>query len=165
MSQNNILVGPDDAARIAGLGSALVSRQKDHMWSEIDEEILSYGTAPELVRPTKSRIQKSKKSDIYAFALLAWEVIHSPQYSLKHSLRGTNAQLFAGNVPFPHIHLLGAIYPLATGDRPPRPSHPELSDKLWEMIERCWDNDPLSRPPIKTVVDILEEEISWNGCA
>ena len=46
----------------------------------MDAELLFYGTAPELVRPNppESRIKTTKESDIYAFALLMWEVSCSP---------------------------------------------------------------------------------------
>lgn len=158
MSQNNILVDFDGTARIAGLGSAFISTQNDNTSSELDTEAPSYGTAPELVFPTplESVIQTTKESDIYAFGLLAWEASHFT-LPFKHSLKRTNPQIFAGHVPFPWIHPFGAVYSLTNGDRPPRPSHPDLSDRVWNMIERCWEKNPSLRPPIKTVVDILEE--------
>ncbi|KAF9649991.1 kinase-like protein [Thelephora ganbajun] len=75
LKTNNILIDLNGTARIAGLGSAFVPSQNHVAWSEMDAELLFYGTAPELVRPhpPESRIQTTKESDIYAFALLAWE--------------------------------------------------------------------------------------------
>lgn len=58
------------------------------------------------------------------------------------------------------MHLLRAFYVLEKGDRPLQPLHLEVSDEAWRVIEGCWDNDPSLRPPIKTVVTTLEEEIS-----
>lgn len=42
----------------------------------MDAELLFYGSAPELSRPGPytHRMQTTKKSDMYAFGLLAWEV-------------------------------------------------------------------------------------------
>jgi len=62
------------------LGSAFVPSQNHVSWSEMDAELLFYGSAPELVHPNppKSRIRTTKESDVYAFALLAWEVSYSP---------------------------------------------------------------------------------------
>ena len=156
------MVDRDGAARIAGLGSAFISTQNHGTWSEMDAELLSYGSAPELVRPntSASKIQTTKKSDIYAFGLLAWEVSHVYRRSSKHSLNRADPQLFAGGVPFPDIHYLGAIYLLATGVRPPRPDHPELSDDIWHLIQQCWDNDPSNRPPIETVLATFQEQAS-----
>ena len=30
--------------------------------------------------------------------------------------------------------------------RPPRPTHPDLTDGLWTLVQRCWDQEPHSRP-------------------
>lgn len=74
------MVDLDGTARIGGLGSAFVPSQNHPSWSEMDAELLFYGTAPEQVRPNppKSRIRTTKESDIYAFALLMWEVSCPP---------------------------------------------------------------------------------------
>lgn len=78
--QQNILVGLDGTARIAGLGSAFIPSQNHVTWAEMDAELLFYGTAPELVRPNprKSSTRTTKESDVYAFAILAWEVSYLP---------------------------------------------------------------------------------------
>jgi hypothetical protein len=165
VSQENVLVDCDGAARIAGLGSAFVP--KNHgIWSERDADLRSYGTAPELLRPDppQSRPQPTKESDIYAFALLAWEVSYFYRRSFKHSLNRTNPQLFAGHVPFPNIPQAAATYLLASGERPPRPDHPELCDEIWDLIERCWGGDPSCRPPIDNVLAILQEQLSKPLC-
>jgi len=35
---------------------------------------------------------------------------------------------------------------IAGGERPPRPTHPALTDALWSLTQRCWDQDALRRP-------------------
>ena len=40
-----------------------------------------------------------------------------------------------------------------------RPSEPEISDELWQVIERCCTGDPKSRPTIDKVVQEME---SWK---
>ena len=79
-SQVNILVDSNGTARLAGLGSAFIPSRNHATWSAMDAELLSYGTAPELVRPNppSSSVLTSKESDIYAFAVLAWEVCRFP---------------------------------------------------------------------------------------
>jgi hypothetical protein len=85
--------------------------------------------------------------------------------SLGRSLTRTNPQLFAGQVPFSGIHQPAAFNLLATGARPPRPQHSELSDQIWEVIQQCWHDNACRRMPIKDVVAILEAEILRNGPA
>lgn len=45
------------------------------------------------------------------------------------------------------------------GRRPGRPVHPELSDRLWKLINGCWKVDPAQRKTIIEVVAILEAEL------
>ena len=75
-SQDNILVDLYGTARIGGLGSAFVASRNHATWSEMDAKLSLHGTAPESVRPNplESGIRTTKESDVYAFALLAWEV-------------------------------------------------------------------------------------------
>ena len=49
---------------------------------------------------------------------------------------------------------------MLSGRRPTRPNHPELSDRVWEMIEGCWRADPIKRKKITEVVATLEAEIN-----
>ena len=46
------------------------------------------------------------------------------------------------------------------GRRPARPDHPELSDRLWKMIKKCWDVDPARRKAITEIVAALEAEVT-----
>lgn len=43
---------------------------------------------------------------------------------------------------------VGVLY----GKRPPRPTHQDLTNGLWEMVERCWSRDPQRRPDITEVI-------------
>jgi hypothetical protein len=44
-------------------------------------------------------------------------------------------------------------------ERPPRPDHPEVTDRVWDVIERCWSRNPLNRMTAAEVVDALEAEL------
>ena len=81
-----MLVDANGMARVAGLGSAFNPSQNHPAWSAMDAEMVFYGTAPELVRlrPPISSAQTTKDSDIYALAILAWEVSYSPSTVSKH---------------------------------------------------------------------------------
>lgn len=45
------------------------------------------------------------------------------------------------------------------GSRPPRPDDPELSDRVWDMINLCWGSMPSQRITTEDVVYILEMEL------
>lgn len=52
---------------------------------------------------------------------------------------------------------------MVNGRRPPRPEHPELSDRVWEMIKGCWEVNPAQRMTITKVITILNEEVNAHG--
>lgn len=39
--------------------------------------------------------------------------------------------------------------------RPPRPAR--LDDRIWTLVQRCWDKDPASRPEVGQIVEELEK--------
>jgi len=43
-------------------------------------------------------------------------------------------------------------------DRPLRPTHREVSDGVWAMIQSCWDKDRFQRMTAPEVVGLLEDE-------
>jgi len=47
----------------------------------------------------------------------------------------------------------------------PQPDHPELSDGVWDMIERCLEVDPSRRLTVAEAEAILEAEpvyVNWG---
>ena len=55
---------------------------------------------------------------------------------------------------------MAAVISMLKGRRPTRPDHPELSDRLWETMESCWDVDPARRKTITAVVAAYEAEMT-----
>ena len=144
-SQVNILVDSNRTARIAGLGSAFIPSQNHATWSAMDAELLFYGTAPELVRPKppRSRVLTSKESDIYAFAVLAWEVCHFPPTLFQTFTKSYRSTGFCGAGSFPKRTSASGDLPTCkrcstTSARPPRPFRPSLE----------FDSNMLARRPI-----------------
>jgi hypothetical protein len=41
------------------------------------------------------------------------------------------------------------------GERPARPTHPNLTDELWVLMKRCWNQDPHLRPEMSEVLETL----------
>ena len=94
---------------------------------------------PELAGPEGTRL--TKKSDCYALGMVIYEVLsgHAP---------------FA---PFPHCIVIRKII---EGERPTRPEEPEgawFTNDLWQMLNRCWEPLPQSRPSAEAVLECLEQ--------
>ena len=70
-------------------------------------------------------------------------------------------QAFTGAVPFRDYPYYAAALMMMQGKRPPRPTHPALTEKLWALMQRCWDPDPTLRPEISEVSQVfLESSVS-----
>jgi hypothetical protein len=64
-------------------------------------------------------------------------------------------QVFTGAVPFSSSLSPAAMLAIMDGRRPPRPTHPVLTDQLWALVQHCWDQDPHSRPEVSEVLKVL----------
>ena len=64
-----------------------------------------------------------------------------------------------GHHVFPHLVDIAVILSMSDGVRPPRPHDPELSDRVWDMINRCWANIPSQRITMGEAVSVLEAEL------
>ena len=53
---------------------------------------------------------------------------------------------FTGAIPFSAKPPRAAMLAIIDGERPPRPTHPVLTDELWALTQRCWDQEPHLRP-------------------
>ena len=61
-------------------------------------------------------------------------------------------QVLTGKAPFSNKKTNWmVVQTVLKGDRPSRPEHPSCTDGLWALIQRCWDQDPGSRPEILEV--------------
>ncbi|KAF9791946.1 kinase-like domain-containing protein, partial [Thelephora terrestris] len=78
------------------------------------------------------------KGDVFSFAMIVVEV-------------------FTGQAPFFPEPDTVALLALKRGDRPERPTHRDLTAKLWALVERCWDNDWEQRPKMPEVLEILRD--------
>ncbi|KAF9649933.1 kinase-like protein [Thelephora ganbajun] len=136
LCSQNILVGPDGTPRIAGFGSSFTISRPDP-WSEMDVVGFHRGSAPELIRPQKPGepvVPITKASDMYAFGMLTWEE------PLSRDLDAT------------------VVCRVLRGDRPPRPDHAKLSNKVWKMVRKCWHDVPSRRMTVREVLALIEVE-------
>ena len=70
-------------------------------------------------------------------------------------------QVLTGEVPFGNRSDWVVASDVLVGKRPSRPAHRSCTDGLWALIQRCWDQDPGSRPEILEVSQIFSS-ISAN---
>ena len=64
-------------------------------------------------------------------------------------------QVFTGAVPFGTSPPGVAAMAIMHGNRPPRPPNLANTDKLWGLMQRCWDQKPLLRPKVSEVLRVL----------
>ncbi|KAI9003504.1 kinase-like domain-containing protein [Hyaloraphidium curvatum] len=76
-------------------------------------------------------------ADVYAFGMLMYEVVSKGRYPFEN----------ATNIP-------ALMYQVAVlRKRPEKP--PGTDDRLWSLMERCWDHDPSMRPAFIAVFNEL----------
>ncbi|KAI9029124.1 kinase-like domain-containing protein [Hyaloraphidium curvatum] len=90
--------------------------------------------APELWRGGKLR----PPVDVYAFAMVCYEVVDE------------------GGYPFQGLGALLLREAVKQGDRPERPD--DVDDRMWNLMERMWAQNPADRP---TFVEVCAEMEAW----
>ena len=68
--------------------------------------------------------------------------------------------MFTGQVPFPERKGFVVALKIVGGERPPRPPKTTkfgLSDELWAVVQSLWAHEASDRPPLYTLVDLLEK--------
>ncbi|KAF5364606.1 hypothetical protein D9758_005616 [Tetrapyrgos nigripes] len=85
------------------------------------------------------RLRTTPMCDVYSFGMTMFEVC-------------------TGRIPFSHRKFYGGVvYDVVSGKRPPRPSPSDayasllLTDKIWEIIQTCWEQKPKHRPTMSSV--------------
>ena len=66
-------------------------------------------------------------------------------------------QVFSGTVPFPTTTTPAVPATIMYGGRPDRPTNPCLSDRLWKLAQKCWDDNPKHRPGMEEVTKELNK--------
>ena len=97
----------------------------------------------------------TKESDIVAFGMVIIEVggdrmvIWKPTHPLH--------EVFTGEVPFGKNDQPTITKIRSSRKRPRRPNHPDFTESLWVLTQRCWSHKPRDRPKIEEVIEALKE--------
>jgi len=130
----NILVDDTGLARITDFGLATVARNPDSIRSTSENQgHTARWTAPEILNEKGTL---GKEGDVFSFAMVMIEG-------------------FTGAVPFDGSLPAVAMVAIMDGKRPPRPTHQAFTDQLWQLTQRCWDQNPHSRPEVSEVLKVL----------
>ena len=54
---------------------------------------------------------------------------------------------------------------MLSGSLPDRSDNPQLSDRMWKMIRRCWKSNPAKRMTLPEVIAELEAEESAQSAS
>jgi len=107
--------------------------------------------------PDNTLYQPSVASDIYALAMVIYEV------SIDSSPMATVSdqdQVLTGTPPFARRGKTElACKVVLEGERPPRPRDSEklgFTDRVWESLQRCWEKKPSARPSVDAISACLK---------
>ncbi|KAL1811621.1 hypothetical protein DCAR_0623741 [Daucus carota subsp. sativus] len=126
----NLLMDENEVVKVADFGVARVKAQSGVMTAET-------GTyrwmAPEVIEHKPY----DHKADIFSFAIVLWE-------------------LLTGKIPYEYLTpLQAAVGVVQKGLRPTIPKN--TLPKLAELLERCWQQEPTSRPDFTEIIAILQQ--------
>ncbi|PSS21779.1 Serine/threonine-protein kinase [Actinidia chinensis var. chinensis] len=135
----NLLMNENEVVKVADFGVARVKAQTGVMTAET-------GTyrwmAPEVIEHKPY----DHKADVFSFGIVLWE-------------------LLTGKLPYEYLTpLQAAVGVVQKGLRPTIPKN--TLPKLAELLERCWQQEPTSRPDFSEIIDILRqiaEEVGDEG--
>jgi len=143
----NILIDNGGHARLTGFNLITIASDQSTMISPATAGGTIPWMSPELLYPEKFGLEEShltKESDCYALGMVIYEVL-------------------SGQAPFSQWRDPEIVYMVLGGERPKRPEGDEgklFTDKIWEMLGRCWQNQPDARPSAKTILRGLEGNLS-----
>ena len=147
--QQNILMDATGRARITDFGLATITQ--DLYSASDDRGYTPRWTAPEILNEEGTY---SREADVFSFAMVIIEVRRGLP-SMNRDLVYTSTQVFTGVVPFNNKPPVATMVAIMGGKRPQRPEHPAFTDELWTLIQRCWDQDPHSRPEVSEALRVL----------
>lgn len=100
------------------------------------------------------------KADVFSFAMVMVEVnsMLISRTTFGSTCRYPN-KVFTNVVPLNNSQPLAVVAKTSNEERPPRPTDPILSDDMWALMQRCWEQEPQSRPEMGVVLRDLASSL------
>lgn len=139
--QSNILIDNKGHARLADFG--LITLLPDQSVSSYTGGVGFQWMSPELLDPEAfglSTGQPTTRSDCYSFGMVVYEVL-------------------SGHAPFTSDSMGKVVQKVLNGERPDRPEGEQrerFPDRIWRMLERCWQHEPEDRLGLDAVLFCLQ---------
>eukprot|EP00198_Chlamydomonas_reinhardtii_P010385 XP_001699722.1 predicted protein [Chlamydomonas reinhardtii] len=102
--------------------------------------------APEVFR----KLPYNEKADVFSFGVVMYELLSRELLVISYFNTSRGAKL-GMHQPEDYAEMV------CDGYRPPRPKCLEHTDQAWALIEACWQDDPVQRPDMDTVLVRLRE--------
>ena len=107
----------------------------------------------------------TSEADIFAYGMVMIEVGPCPSTDLVSEVDGSPdiwfpVKGFTGGYPFSGFTTPVIVSMIMDGKRPARPREAQklgLTDRVWNMMLKCWKRDPAHRPTVMEVVGLLRE--------
>jgi hypothetical protein len=62
-------------------------------------------------------------------------------------------------MPFSHLKRDASVINfIMSGGRPKRMRYPQINNEIWNMLEKCWDTDPIQRPSMASLTIFLASQ-------
>ncbi|XP_038066667.1 angiopoietin-1 receptor-like [Patiria miniata] len=130
LAARNILLSEDLTAKVSDFG---LSRGEDIYVQKSSTRIPVRWLA---IESLTRRVYKSK-SDVWSFGILLWEIVTY------------------GSTPYPGIESKSLAQRLLDGYRMPKPEN--CADEIYDVMLKCWQEQPSKRPSFRKLVEILED--------
>jgi serine/threonine protein kinase len=130
----NVLVNDIGEACLSDIGVSKMPFPLD--WTQPFGTRSARWMAPELIAPNdegEDDYPVTCQTDVYSFSMTVIEILTC-------------------RLPFSHRrHDSMVVHDVFHGRRPIRPSNPEVTDPMWELIQSCWHQDPSKRSTMAIV--------------
>lgn len=150
LPQANVLVDASGLVRLTDYGLARINMGISFIENESTTRNARW-LAPEIIRPPDDapiRVFESKEGDVFAFGMVS-------------------IQTYTGKKPLEEVADPKVTNMIFKGKRPKYPPNAlkvGLTTPIFNYFQRCWDQDPTSRPKIDDVVRTLKGFIENEEC-
>ncbi|KXN91147.1 putative serine/threonine-protein kinase roco4 [Leucoagaricus sp. SymC.cos] len=138
----NILISMDGCALITDFGLSKASTATLSGFTTGGDSFSGRWTAPELMKEVQdpnNPTRATKKGDIWSVACVAYEVLSSRAPYFQHAV-------VAAFVSAIQLRKERPQRPTGKGDFP-------IDDRVWRLLEKCWNFDPNARPECHRVLE------------